>query len=126
LAASPAELWDSSGPKVTFDLEVAYRRLDAGASFALDDAEKATVFSWDEDAVATVTLVDIATLDHAAVELVGLADNVPQGVTVAWSRRIGLPRSHRSATESCFAETRNLKSEIARFCARGPQNPAFL
>src|SRR4030081_327511 len=64
--------------------------LDRGASsqLALDDAEHAALLARDEYAarvlgvMAAVPLVDIAALDLAAGEFLGLVDDVPQGVTV--------------------------------------------
>ena len=79
-----------SGCTVRFGLHVADHGLDCGSTsqFAFDGAEDAALLPRDKDAawilrrVATVPLVDIGPLDLAAGEILGVLDDVPQGVTV--------------------------------------------
>ena len=90
LAASPARAFESAAAEVTFGLHVADHGLDGGSTsqLAFDGAEDAALLSRDEDAawtlriVTTVTLVNIGALDLAAGELLGVLDDIPQGVTV--------------------------------------------
>jgi hypothetical protein len=72
--ATSGMTFEIAAAEVAFGLEVAYHRLDGGASshFPFDDTEDAAFLSADEDAarvlgvVPAVTLVDIAALDLAA------------------------------------------------------------
>lgn len=65
----------------------------AAPQFALDGAEDASLLSGDEDAawmwriVASVSFVDIGTLDLAASEVLRVLDDRAQGVTVIWIAR---------------------------------------
>jgi hypothetical protein len=75
---------------VTFGFHVADHGLDGGSAsqLALDGAEDAPLLTRDKDAarvlrvMTAVTLLDIAALDLAASESLGVLDDLTQGVTV--------------------------------------------
>ncbi len=82
--------FEIAATEVTFGLHVADHGLDWWIGVAVRGlmAPKTPRLPRDKDAawilrrVATVSLVDIGPLDLAAGEILGVLDNVPQGVTV--------------------------------------------
>jgi hypothetical protein len=82
--------FEIAAAEVTLGFHVADHGLDGGASsqFAFDDAEDAARLSRDEDTarvlrvMTAVTLVDIAALDLTACKLLGILNDLMQGVTV--------------------------------------------
>jgi hypothetical protein len=96
--------FEIAATEVTFSLEVADHGLDGGAAsqLALDDAEDAALLSGDEDAarvmrvMPAVTLVNIAAFDLAAGKLLGILDDVTQGV----DRRRGCRAAPRRAART--------------------------
>ena len=88
--------------EVAFLFHVTDEGLDGGAppELAFDDAEDAALLSRDEDAarvlgvMTAVTLVDIAALDLAACKLLGILDDLTQGVTIIGIAGQSLRRSH--------------------------------
>ena len=85
---SASAAFEIAAAEMAFGFQVADHGLDGGSAsqFALDGAEHAALLARDEDAarilriVAAVSLVDIAPLDLAAGEFLGLVDDGPQGV----------------------------------------------
>ena len=82
--------FEVAAAEMTFGFHVADYGLYGGSTsqFAFDRARDAALLSRDEDAawilriMAAVTLVDVGALDLAAGELLGVLDDVPQGVAV--------------------------------------------
>jgi hypothetical protein len=94
----------------------------ASSQLALDDAEDAAFLAGDEDSMravrtmAAVSLVDIAALDLAADELLGILNDLTQGVTVIGIAGQSLGMQHELAARGTGVggDDRDLDAELVR------------
>jgi hypothetical protein len=114
--------FEIAAAEVTFSFEVADHGLDGRTSsqLAFDGAEDAALLSREEDAawiwriVPAIALVDIATLDLAAGELLGILGDLTQGISVVWvaGQRLGVQHELAARGAGVGGADRDLDAEL--------------